>query len=296
MGSVAGQAIFFHCRMLEEEWSALFCVAAPALHIHCLLLDHSLAHGTMRIMAAGAGDLAFGNRVVRRLVDLRPGLLVTTDASFVFELPIGCFKGADGGFALRDCDGGSARRRGMHRVAVIAAYIVAPMPPRFPKGKMPVAGMTAHASLSLLCCRDGPLIEADRVRILCRVACMIGIDAVASRTSLPASDRRARITLYTMLGFHYARLLFVTPQAFLLRISLRKSGSVRNGKGTNEKQKTNSKQNHIETPNHALGSVRLDAAYCPALSDPEGESEFLNRRDSCVGHVNLLPGYQLPCN
>ena len=66
--SITRQAVFFDCPVLEEEWSALVCMAAPALKVHCFLLHRALAHRAVRIVAAGAGDFALLNRVVGRLI------------------------------------------------------------------------------------------------------------------------------------------------------------------------------------------------------------------------------------
>ncbi len=179
MRAVAGKAVFFNSRVLKEERAALVRVATPALCLNRLLFHHSVALRAVRIVAARAGHLSLDNGVVGRFVDLHPGLFVATDTGFVFEPALGKYQGADSGIAFGDRYGGSARGFRVHRVAIIAAHIIATVPARFPEREVPVAGMTTHAGTRLFLSGDGSFAKAHRESIFRRIVHMRRFHSVA---------------------------------------------------------------------------------------------------------------------
>lgn len=66
--------------MLPYIWAALFCMAFVTELVDVLCLDHAVAQRTMRVMAVRAFNLAFDDRVVRKLIGLRTNIFVTFEA------------------------------------------------------------------------------------------------------------------------------------------------------------------------------------------------------------------------
>ncbi len=83
---MACETVFLDGRVLPHEGSAFFGVAAGAEITYRFSGDHRLRKCTMRIMAIRARDLAFDDRVVRWLQQLRADLLVTRDTRFILQL------------------------------------------------------------------------------------------------------------------------------------------------------------------------------------------------------------------
>lgn len=277
---MTGQAILLDRRVLEEVRAALFRMTAPALHVERLVFDHCVALRAVRIVAARACDLAFHDRVVRRFVDLHPDLLVAADTGLVFELALRVHERADRRIAARDCQGGTARGRGVHRVAIVAAHIVAAMAAGLPEREVPVACVTAHAGRGLLLRRDRALAETHGVRILRGIEGMVWIIPVARRTGSAAPKRGSGIPFRPVLGFQYAGLVFVAGQA-LLRVGLGECRAILRGEQEDEKQKSY-EGDCIRTTDHAPYSLRRGAAYAVVCSG-------LARDRSRVSFTDLVP-------
>jgi len=79
---VAVGAILNDGRMLPQEWTALFRMAGVA-GLSDGVLDHQpRAGGTMRVVAVGAADLAFEDRMSRKAMKLGALILVATETDF----------------------------------------------------------------------------------------------------------------------------------------------------------------------------------------------------------------------
>ena len=148
---VADEAILLHRRMLPHVRSALVGMAAGAELVHRFVLDHGLTQGAVRVVATGAGELAFQNRVVRGLQQLRPDLLVAPDAGLVLKLPARRHKWRDGRVVLPQ------RRvlQFMEDMAVGAGDVVFLVAPGVPESEVPVVDMTVHADLAPSVGRQG---------------------------------------------------------------------------------------------------------------------------------------------
>lgn len=77
---MAVEAAFSYRRMLVEEGAALFCVALVALVIDRVGGDQPFGLSAMRIMTIRAKHLFFAERVMGRLHQRRPDLLMTSSA------------------------------------------------------------------------------------------------------------------------------------------------------------------------------------------------------------------------
>lgn len=140
---------------------------------------------------------------------------MASDAGFVFKLALGGNDRADRGIAFCNRQRGSSGRSRVHRVAVIAADIVSPVPSRFPECKVPVAGMAAHTCQRLLAGRYCAPAETNRERICCGVTHMVWIGSVARRAGLATPRGRTGIAFCSVLGLHNACLVLVAAQAHL---------------------------------------------------------------------------------
>ena len=103
MRAVTRQAVFLNRGMLEKKGPPLIGMAAPALNVHRFVFNHGVTLGSMRIVAARAGDLALHDGMMGRFIDLHPHLLMTADTGFVFQLSSGCCEGTDSRIPL--CNG-----------------------------------------------------------------------------------------------------------------------------------------------------------------------------------------------
>jgi hypothetical protein len=206
---MTGQAVFFNRGMLKKIRSSLVGMTAPALDVHRFMLDHGVALGSVRIVAARAGDFAFHDGMMGGFVDLHPHLLMATDAGFIFKLAFGRSEGTDGRIAFRNSYRRGARRCRVHSVAIIAADIVARVPSGFPEREMAVAGMTAHADPGLLLRRYRAFAETDRMFVGRRIIDVIFADSVAACACLALSCGGCRVSLGPMFGIHYTRLIFM---------------------------------------------------------------------------------------
>jgi len=82
MGSVADHAVFLDRRMFPHVGAAFVGMAFEAELVHAVRLDHFGAEPAMRIMAIGAGNLAFFDGMVRLAVDLGPDILMAGKTEF----------------------------------------------------------------------------------------------------------------------------------------------------------------------------------------------------------------------
>src|SRR6187551_1111802 len=96
MRVVAARAVLLDRWVGEHERSALVGVAAQALVVDRCIAQHHGADGAMRIVAIGALDLAFDDRVVRRLQGLRTDVLVARATNFRFVRTEGRLERCDG--------------------------------------------------------------------------------------------------------------------------------------------------------------------------------------------------------
>jgi hypothetical protein len=140
---------------------------------------------------------------------------MAANAGFVFQLAFGVNQWRNGRIRLSDCDRGSSRRSVMNGMAIVAANIVAGMASRFPKRQMAVSCVAIHAGARLFFRGYRAFVEAHRVGICFRIACMLWVEAVAGYASLSGSGRRIRVHFRAMLGIHDALLVLMTSKALL---------------------------------------------------------------------------------
>jgi len=145
MRVVAARAVLLDRWVGEHERSALVGVAAQALVVDRCIAQHHGADGAMRIVAIGALDLAFDDRVMRRLQGLRTDVLVARATDFRFVRTEG---------RLERCDGRVARPP-VDAVAVRARDVAQRMLARFPEGELPIRRMAGEANRRFLGGRSG---------------------------------------------------------------------------------------------------------------------------------------------
>ena len=82
MRVMADRTVLLHRLVVADEGSAFFHVAGIAGVVDAIAHHHAWTGRAMRIMAIGAGDLAFSDRMAGRPVDLVPLLLMASEAHF----------------------------------------------------------------------------------------------------------------------------------------------------------------------------------------------------------------------
>ena len=82
MRSMASSAILSYRLMLEQERTALFCVAGVTGFIYRIFLQHLGACGTMGVVAVRTRHLTFTDWMVRNTMLLRTLFLVAGKANF----------------------------------------------------------------------------------------------------------------------------------------------------------------------------------------------------------------------
>ncbi len=142
MHVVTGEAVALDRRGLVNPGAALVSMAAGAQRVDRLALDHRLAQRAVGIVAVGALDLAFDDRVMRRLSDLRDDFFVAGRAGFILQL-------------LRRGHVGADRRTGllqniaaMDAVTVAAGDVVLLVLAGVPEGEIAVVFMAGQAGCS----------------------------------------------------------------------------------------------------------------------------------------------------
>jgi len=205
---MARRAILVDRGMLEHEGTPLLGVALVAELVHAVRLDLGRAHGAVGIMAVGAGDPSFDQRMMRPSIEL--GLLV--------EVALGAYCVLPRGRVAEAREGGAVPCRGLwravERVAVAARHVLLLVDSGIPHGKLGAVFVTREADRRFLLSglafpkgREPPnALAATRFRMVCS-------GAVAGLTSL-AVVRIARDSLLPVRALgHELRLVFVATQA-----------------------------------------------------------------------------------
>ncbi len=143
---MAAQAILAHRFVLEQKWSALLGVTLVASVVDRIFLQERLGRTAVRVMAVGAHNLAFANRHVRRVEDLRAPVHVALEAGIGLEGRLQLMLG---------------RHRFHDRVAFGASQ-----PPRLVHAAVPIGSlaalMAAKADGIVLFCRPTKIVPAER--------------------------------------------------------------------------------------------------------------------------------------
>src|SRR6266513_5494234 len=193
---VAGQAVLLDRGVLVHERAALVGVAAGAQLVDRLLLDHGVAQRPVRVVAARAFELAFDDRVMRGLQELRADLLVAGGTGFVLQLPIRRDIGRDRGILLLQLRIGSLFRV-VNAVAVVAGDVVLLVAPRFPEGEVAVPAVAFQARAGAHIGGCGRILREVAVGLYARRFLGMGFAlAVTARAS-----GRARVGCHAVAGF-----------------------------------------------------------------------------------------------